>query len=421
MSVGFGFSVGDFIAGLELVATIIDALRETGDSSRRHRELIRELYSLEAALLQVKRLELHESLNAEKIALHSAASQCQRTIMDFWQTIQEYGPSLGRSAGSPTLKDQWMKVKWALFKEEEVEKFKADLRGHTGSINLLLKSCHLQAAAIEDAKRKAEQKSLMSLIQNSANECMNSLSQITTGITSFCGQGNELLQMTATVLRTNIQIFHAVLDLQAWIRQIPGQVQHQQPVLFLDALGRRQQFHLDFIQSADALRAVLRDNFKRAGVGVRKIDRGEFVLYDRFRHADIDLSQAWERCFRPGQTVEMSMIFSSWDQESSCPTCGQISDKNADEEVECSNCGMTFRRIAEVERSQAPEAYELPPNSVFPAQRDLTEDDGCDDVALFRRVRVSVITTDGIFGRVIDTVNTARDIAHVIWNVGWRK
>ncbi|KJZ76572.1 hypothetical protein HIM_03908 [Hirsutella minnesotensis 3608] len=30
-------------------------------------------------------------------------------------------------------------------------------------------------------------------------------------------------------------------------------------------------------------------------------------------------------------------------------------------------------------------------------------------------------TGDGILGRVIDTVNTARDIAHVIWNVGWRK
>jgi len=27
----------------------------------------------------------------------------------------------------------------------------------------------------------------------------------------------------------------------------------------------------------------------------------------------------------------------------------------------------------------------------------------------------------GLFGRVIDTVNTAKDIAHVIWNVGWRK
>jgi hypothetical protein len=29
--------------------------------------------------------------------------------------------------------------------------------------------------------------------------------------------------------------------------------------------------------------------------------------------------------------------------------------------------------------------------------------------------------SDGVFGRVIDTVNTARDIAHVIWNVGWRR
>ncbi|KAH9909393.1 protein phosphatase type 1 complex subunit Hex2/Reg1 [Xylariomycetidae sp. FL2044] len=28
---------------------------------------------------------------------------------------------------------------------------------------------------------------------------------------------------------------------------------------------------------------------------------------------------------------------------------------------------------------------------------------------------------DGLIGRVIDTVNTARDIAHVIWNVGWRR
>lgn len=27
----------------------------------------------------------------------------------------------------------------------------------------------------------------------------------------------------------------------------------------------------------------------------------------------------------------------------------------------------------------------------------------------------------GLFGRVNDTINTARDIAHVIWNVGWRK
>jgi hypothetical protein len=26
----------------------------------------------------------------------------------------------------------------------------------------------------------------------------------------------------------------------------------------------------------------------------------------------------------------------------------------------------------------------------------------------------------GLFGKAVDTVNTAKDIAHVIWNVGWR-
>lgn len=32
-----------------------------------------------------------------------------------------------------------------------------------------------------------------------------------------------------------------------------------------------------------------------------------------------------------------------------------------------------------------------------------------------------VSSTDGILDRAIDTVNTARDIAHITWNVGWRK
>ena len=27
----------------------------------------------------------------------------------------------------------------------------------------------------------------------------------------------------------------------------------------------------------------------------------------------------------------------------------------------------------------------------------------------------------GIVDKVFDTINTARDIAHVIWNVGWRR
>ncbi|KAH6699880.1 protein phosphatase-like protein type 1 complex subunit Hex2/Reg1 [Leptodontidium sp. MPI-SDFR-AT-0119] len=31
------------------------------------------------------------------------------------------------------------------------------------------------------------------------------------------------------------------------------------------------------------------------------------------------------------------------------------------------------------------------------------------------------VVTEGLFGKVVDTVNTAKDIAYMIWNVGWRR
>jgi hypothetical protein len=83
MPVGFGFSAGDFIAALELVGTVIDALRDSGSASAEYRELLRVLYSLETVLIQVKRLEVHESQRAELVAPRKAAAQCQQTIDDF--------------------------------------------------------------------------------------------------------------------------------------------------------------------------------------------------------------------------------------------------------------------------------------------------------------------------------------------------
>jgi hypothetical protein len=126
MSVGFGFSAGDFIAALELVATVIDALRESGDASLEYREIVRQLYSLETAQ------------NAELVALQQAAAQCQRTIDNFWKKVQNYQPHLRAGGSGSRVKDGWMKIKWAVCKKEDVAKFKADLVGHTESIQLLL-------------------------------------------------------------------------------------------------------------------------------------------------------------------------------------------------------------------------------------------------------------------------------------------
>jgi hypothetical protein len=138
MSVGFGFSAGDFIAALELVATVIDALRDSGDSSTEYRELISQLLTLETALIAVKRIELDDVQHAEVVALQQAAAQCQRTIDLFWVKIKKYQPSLRTGGSGSRVKDSWMKIKWALCKKEDLVRFKADLVGHTESIELLL-------------------------------------------------------------------------------------------------------------------------------------------------------------------------------------------------------------------------------------------------------------------------------------------
>lgn len=63
-------------------------------------------------------------------------------------------------------------------------------------------------------------------------------------------------------------------------------------------------------------------------------------------------------------------------------------------------------------------------------RRPLSSDSLCEEPAGMRRTPSGMFmpyeergtsSADGIFDRVIDTVNTARDIAHVIWSIGWRK
>ena len=134
----FGFPAGDFIAAIELVAKVIDALRESGGSGSEYREIVRQLYSLETALLQVKRLEVNPAQNAELVSLKQAAAQCRVAIDDFWKNVQKYQPHLRTGGSSSRLKDGWMKIQWADCKKEDLAKFKSSLVGHTESIQLLL-------------------------------------------------------------------------------------------------------------------------------------------------------------------------------------------------------------------------------------------------------------------------------------------
>ena len=76
----FGFSVGDFVDGIELIRQVCNTLKSSGGSSKEYQDLIHELYSLERSLLEVKHFDVAETLRPQKTAVEQAALQCQETI-----------------------------------------------------------------------------------------------------------------------------------------------------------------------------------------------------------------------------------------------------------------------------------------------------------------------------------------------------
>ena len=151
--------------------------------------------------------------------------------------------------------------------------------------------------------------------------------------------------------RKVMRYLQTISDVVKVDKEIPAQVLLSNPAILHDARGRIFPFHLDFIDSADvsveiqvrsafhmavlilvlqAFIAVLKVRFK--DIGLRKIEKGQFVLEDTFRKHAINFKNSWTTVVRPGQHISMSMVF--WQQQAVrgiCPGCGE---KNKESEVE---------------------------------------------------------------------------------------
>ena len=140
----------------------------------------------------------------------------------------------------------------------------------------------------------------------------------------------ELQEIVLKVLRTNLEIYDMILNLQ---KTLPRQVERECPVILSDAFGRFCPVHLEFIDSAEAFLAVLKVRFK--DVGLQKIERGQFALEIAQTKRSIDLRKPWLSCMLPGQRVDMSMIFQQADiPRSTCPGCHSENNPAKTEDVE---------------------------------------------------------------------------------------
>ncbi|KFY35368.1 hypothetical protein V494_05963 [Pseudogymnoascus sp. VKM F-4513 (FW-928)] len=341
MASPFGFFGGDFGAAVELVSTVANALSENSVARKEYSELVSELYSLETALQQVKMLKVSDSQYSELVGLRQAACRCQQTIDGFWRKTQKHQNHLRLNGSSSRLKDNWMKIRWAVCHKDDIAQFKADIAMHTESIQLLLSTVQIKSTDIAKESQEVHNIALAAKLHTGYIECLQRLS-------SSIGQGKQLLQIAAKILRTNLRIFQTVVAIQTTMDNLPSQIERQQPVYLIDALGKHSPFHLEFVRSAEAFTAVIKINFKALGEqAVQKIERRRFVIQDSTTKRDIDLTANWEACFQPGQHVEMSIIFTDWGRHSrtQCPKCENDCICPMDSDIKCPACGTKFRRI----------------------------------------------------------------------------
>jgi hypothetical protein len=107
----------------------------------------------------------------------------------------------------------------------------------------------------------------------------------------------ELLVAQNKTLETHlVELKNAVLQ----EKEIPAQVMLRRPVILIDAFEEnRLPFHLEFIDSFEALSAVLLVRFKDKGDDVLyRIREQLYVLYEYSRQKQIDMSGSCTRAFK---------------------------------------------------------------------------------------------------------------------------
>ena len=131
-----GVSIGDFISSIELVSTITAILKDSTGSSAEYNEPVRELENPEAALKQVRDLEVGSDF--QKAALRKAAAECSQTIASFLSRILKYRPSLQPDGSLKKMEGRVAEGTAESIYQRRCETIWAELQGRTATIQIML-------------------------------------------------------------------------------------------------------------------------------------------------------------------------------------------------------------------------------------------------------------------------------------------
>jgi hypothetical protein len=163
-AVPFGFSVGDFVASIELIHKAAKALRSSSGATKQYQQTILDLELIESVLRRVQGLS-PASANHETIrAVQLCGLACHVPLDHFLRKAKKLEPYLNFDKNSSAadflhIRKSGHKLRWAIILEEDVAKLKASIGPGIEIINTLLQIESLERGAItqESVERIAEQ------------------------------------------------------------------------------------------------------------------------------------------------------------------------------------------------------------------------------------------------------------------------
>ncbi len=137
----FGFSVGDFIAGINIAIDVIKACKDTGGASSQYE---RALVEFETYLALLRKLQDPNVPTTAEI--NRLASSCEHPVQQFVTKIEKYKCSLAKSAGSGDSVHQTFrylrtfprKAQWAMVAKKAVEELRLAIGPQLSAIGVLM-------------------------------------------------------------------------------------------------------------------------------------------------------------------------------------------------------------------------------------------------------------------------------------------
>lgn len=144
-------SVGDVITLGLLIRDVIKCLDDSRGSSAEYQAVIRELWSLDHALLEVELLLVSSQQSTELNALRETAlriaEKCEACISAFRDRVRKYRGFLGSNGSGDLLGTAVRKFRWAVSEKESLARFRAEIIAHCLSLNMLVASAGVYVTA----------------------------------------------------------------------------------------------------------------------------------------------------------------------------------------------------------------------------------------------------------------------------------